>query len=110
MYDIHNYTTSCLTKYVPENICDAAGDEELDVPRVMVEESVVGEVDGERCVVGVGRLVVRLRERLERVRQRLQSPDQLVAPDVLRHLKWMIRMIVTLPLQWQAVTVTPFEI
>ena len=71
----------------PEDVCDAAGDEELDVPGVVGEESVVGEVDGERRVVGVRRLVVRLRQRLEGVRQRLQPPDQLVAPDVLRHLQ-----------------------
>ena len=71
----------------PEDVCDAAGDEELDVPGVVGEESVVGEVDGERRVVGVRRLVVRLRQRLEGVRQRLQAPDQLVAPDVLRHLQ-----------------------
>ena len=89
-----------MSDNLPENISDAAGDEELHVPRVMVEEAIVCEVDGERSVVGVGRLVVRLRERLEGVGQRLQPPDQLVAPDVLRHLKWMIRMIVTLPLQW----------
>ena len=48
----------------PEDIGDAACDEELHVPRVMVEEAIVGEVDGERRVVGVGRLVVRLRARL----------------------------------------------
>ena len=53
-----------LSDNPPENISDAAGDEELHVPRVMVEETIVGEVDGERGVVGVGRLVVRLRARL----------------------------------------------
>ena len=79
--------SSARTGSAPENVGDAAGDEELDVPGVVGEEAVVGEVDGERRVVGVRRLVVRLRQRLEGVRQRLQAPDQLVAPDVLRHLK-----------------------
>ena len=53
----------------------------------MVEVVFVDEVDGQRGVIGVGRLVIGLTQGLERVRQLLQATDQFVRSEVFRNLE-----------------------
>ena len=53
----------------------------------MVEEELVRQLDSERSVLGVGGLLVSLGHALEVVGQRLQSPDQLILPNLLIDLE-----------------------
>ena len=53
----------------------------------MVEEELVSQLESERCVLGVGGLLVCLGHALEVVGQRLQSPDQLILPNLLIDLQ-----------------------
>ena len=53
----------------------------------MVEEELISQLDSERSVLGVGCLLVCLRHALEVVGQSLQSPDQLILPNLLIDLQ-----------------------
>ena len=52
----------------------------------MLEVVVVRQVDGQGRVVRVGGLILGLAQRLEGVREGLETPDQLVGADVLGDL------------------------
>ena len=52
----------------------------------MLEVVVVRQVDGQGRIVRVGGLILGLAQRLEGVREGLETPDQLVGADVLGDL------------------------
>jgi hypothetical protein len=73
-----------------KDVGDAASHQQLHILRRVAEEVLVGQVNGQRGVVGVGGLILGLTEHLEGVRQGLEAANELVRAQIVGYLHVII--------------------